>query len=124
LDKFANSDRVIVKVDIEGFESVALKAPVSSQNAQKVMALCVEAHIYRFSKPGSEFDDLLGSLQIWFPGDWFIATPRCLQNSLRRYWNRVRQIEEIMPLNAALVNELIEGKRIGDLYLFGVRNSS
>lgn len=123
LQKFTTKDRVIVKVDIEGFESVALNASVSSQNARKVLALCVEVHLYRFSEPWSEFSSLLEALQAWFPAEWFITKPRCLQNSLRRYWNRVCQREEIMPLNTIVVNQLIEDKRVGELYLFGIRNS-
>lgn len=122
LRKFATKDRVIVKVDIEGFESVALNNSISPENAQKVIALFVEVHLCRFLNPRSEFADLLSSLQAWFFADWFIATPRCLQGSLKRYWNRVYEREEIMPLSTGLVNQLIKNKQVGELYLFGIRN--
>lgn len=123
LQKFFAEDRVVVKVDIEGFESVALRVPVSPENAPKVIALCVEVHLYCFAQPQAEFADLLAALQGWFPADWFIAKPRCLQSSWRRYWDRVRRREAVMPLDADLVSSLIESKQVEELHLFGVRRS-
>jgi FkbM family methyltransferase len=123
LERFTVEDRVIIKVDIEGFESVALRIPPSPVNSQKVFALCVEVHLYRFSRPWPEFSDLLRSIRSWFPARWFITKPRCLQGPLRRYWNRVSQREEFIPLDTTLVKGLVEGGRIQDLYLFGIRGS-
>lgn len=122
LNSFSPEDRVIVKVDIEGYEAQALKAPVSSAQAKKVMALCVEVHLFAYANPFADFRQWLGAVQDWFTGRWWMAEPPFTQKPLKRYWRRLRQTEPLKPLDMALMEQWIAQNRLSETYVFGVKD--
>lgn len=122
LQRFGADDKVIVKVDIEGYEPIALNIVLTQENKKKIIALYIEIHLCFFLQPWPEFWSLLQAVRNWFAADWFIAKPRCLQNPFMRYWNRATQQEPLIILNTDLVKSLIDKRMIAELGLFGIKN--